>query len=158
MFPFGETLVLPASRANRYNTLHFALQSCAPKGYPLESLFAESSAKNSKKHFPKGETCFLLFCYGRYCIAHSKRSNLLQPYVQLILKHQTFLPPFARLRCFLQYNSLFLCTFVLLFHSPYRLQHTIKFIRLYVAVIKIITISYCLFIYTVKRQKQRSAV
>ena len=112
-FPSGEMLIFPASRASRYNTLHFASKVVRQRGTLWNPFLPNHRQKISRNIFQKGETCFLLFCYGRYCITHSKRSNLLQLYVQSICLCRIFLRQHAPLTLFL------LCTPLILQDVPF---------------------------------------
>lgn len=61
-FPSGETLILPGSRVSRYNTLHFAMQSCVPKGYPLETRFCRDTGKIQKQTAYPPDGYAVCFC------------------------------------------------------------------------------------------------
>ena len=117
VFPSGKTLILPASRDSRYNTLHFASKAVcqreAPLGTPVlsESRYSlhksaaiphpsKTQAGGIGQPVPGADLCRLLACMGAYCIAHINRSNLSLPYVPLILKCRIFwLYPGLSLRC-----------------------------------------------------------
>lgn len=96
-FPSGETLILPASRDSRYNTLHFASKAVCQRGVPFRNpCFAGSwysphksvvipfpsktQAGGIGQPVPGADLCRLLAYMGAYCIAHINRSNLSLPY------------------------------------------------------------------------------
>ena len=96
-FPSGETLILPASRDSRYNTLHFASKAVCQRGVPFGNpLFCRevgathkiAAAPHPSKTQAGGmgqpvlgaDLCRLLAYMGTYRIAHINRSNLLLPY------------------------------------------------------------------------------
>ena len=96
-FPSGETLILPASRDSRYNTLHFASKAMCQREAPLETPVLSGSRYSPHKSttaphpsktqaggigqpVPGADLCRLLSLMGAYCIAHTNRSNLSLPY------------------------------------------------------------------------------
>ena len=108
-FPSGETLILPASRDSRYNTLHFASKAVCQRGIPfgnpcfggkpvrpaksrLHPLPSKTQSGGIGQPVPGADLCRLIACMGAYCIAHINRSNLLLPYVPYSSISQTFSP------------------------------------------------------------------
>ena len=62
-FPSGETLILPASRASRYNTLHFASKVVCQRDTLWKPYFAgvcshTSSRMQNKRHRPARSRCW----------------------------------------------------------------------------------------------------
>ena len=113
VFPSGKTLILPASRDSRYNTLHFASKAVcqreAPLGTPVlsESRYSlhksaaiphpsKTQAGGIGQPVPGANLCRLLACMGAYCIAHINRSNLSLPYVRWTCCSRRPAPPPAR--------------------------------------------------------------
>jgi len=116
VFPSGKTLILPASRDSRYNTLHFASKAVcqreAPLGTPVlsESRYSlhksaaiphpsKTQAGGIGQPVPGANLCRLLACMGAYCIAHINRSNLSLPYARWICCTRRPAPPPAPSRC-----------------------------------------------------------
>ena len=116
-FPSGRTLISPASRDSRYNTLHFASKAVCQREAPLETpvlsgsryiphksaaapLPSKTQAGGIGQPVPGADLCRLLAYMGAYCIAHINRSNLSLPYVRWILICRTPAPQNGRWLCF----------------------------------------------------------
>lgn len=63
-FPSGETLIFPASRASRYNTLHFASKVVRQRGTLWNPFLPNHRQKISRNIFQKGRPVSCYFAMG----------------------------------------------------------------------------------------------